>query len=184
MASAGIRFLAGDSGDWHIKDINAYRGESLPSAARLSRSRADAPMHDGHRAWSLQGFTSNLRYTERDELRRLREQQEGLGRIDSLCAALIPIRKNEAWWALAQDERRAIFESHSRHIGIGLNYLPEIARQLIHCRDIDDRFDFLTWFEFKPEHADLFDRLLEQLRATEEWTFVDREVEIRLEFAP
>ena len=35
---------------------------------------------------------------------------------------LIPIRKNEAWWALAQDERRAIFEERSHHIAIGLEY--------------------------------------------------------------
>lgn len=32
-----------------------------------------------------------------------------------------------AWWALAQDERRAIFGEQSRHIGIGLKYLPAVA---------------------------------------------------------
>jgi hypothetical protein len=32
--------------------------------------------------------------------------------------------KTAAWWDLAQDERRAIFEEQSRHIGIGMEYLP------------------------------------------------------------
>ena len=40
-------------------------------------------------------------------------------------------------------------------------------------------FDFLTWFEFADEHTELFDQLLERLRASKEWHFVDREVEFR-----
>src|SRR4051812_31125880 len=70
----------------------------------------------------------------------------------STRAVLIPIRKNAEWWALTQDERRAIFERRSRHIGIGTRYLPAIARRLHHCRDLSHQepFDFLTWFEFAP----------------------------------
>jgi len=68
-------------------------------------------------------------------------------------AALIPIRKSEAWWALAQDERRAIFEEQSKHIAIGMEYLPPVARRLHHCRELGEAFDFLTWFEYAPEHA-------------------------------
>jgi len=95
-------------------------------------------------------------------------------------AALIPIRKSPAWWALPQDERRAIFEQRSRHIADSMVFLPRIARRLYHARDLGQPFDFLTWFEFAPEHARAFDELVAMLRSREEWTYVDREVDIRL----
>ncbi|MCP5809994.1 chlorite dismutase family protein, partial [Klebsiella pneumoniae] len=86
-------------------------------------------------------------------------------------AALIPIRKTQAWWDLAQDERRAIFEERSRHIGIGLDYLPAVARRLHHARELGEPFDFLTWFEYAPEHAGAFEDMVDKLRRTEEWRY-------------
>jgi hypothetical protein len=126
---------------------------------------------------------SNERYVRREEKAQLIATQEGLGRPTSTCAALIPIRKNAVWWALTQDDRRAILEEQSRHIRIGLRYLPAIARRLHHCRDLSENepFDFLTWFEFAPEHAADFDALLQELRTSVEWTYVEREVDIRLQ---
>ena len=106
--------------------------------------------------------------------------QAGLGRAEATCAALIPIRKSSAWWELTQEERRSIFEDKSRHIADTLKYLPAIARQLYHCRDLGEPFDFLAWFEYAPEHAALFEDLVGELRATEEWTYVEREVDVRL----
>jgi hypothetical protein len=84
---------------------------------------------------------------------------------------------------LAQDERRRIFEESSRHVQTGLRYLPAIARRLHHCRDTGEwePFDFLTWFEFAPSDSQAFDRLAAELRSTEEWSYVDREVDLRLE---
>ena len=111
----------------------------------------------------------------------LKARQEALGRPQASLAALILIKKSAAWWDLAQDERRAIFEEQSQHNAIGLKYLPAIARQLFHCRDLGEPFDFLTWFEYAPEHADAFEDLVANLRATREWSFVEREVDIRLE---
>jgi chlorite dismutase len=87
---------------------------------------------------------------------------------------------SEDWWKLAQDERRKIFEEQSRHIQIGLKYLPAIARRLYHCRDLNEPFDFLTWFEFAPNDSDAFEVLVSELRKTKEWKYIDREVEIRL----
>ncbi|WP_189695630.1 chlorite dismutase family protein, partial [Staphylococcus aureus] len=94
---------------------------------------------------------------------------------------LIPIRKNAAWWELTQDERRSVFEQ-SKHVQIGLQYLPAVARKLHHCRDLSENepFDFLNWFEYAPIHEVEFNRLLSELRASEEWKYVDREVDIRL----
>ena len=121
-----------------------------------------------------------MRYTTAKENIALSGLQPELGRPVASKAALIPIRKNGAWWALAQDERRAIFEEQSHHIRIGLDYLPAVARRLYHCRDLGGDFDFLTWFEYAPEHAPAFDRLVDALRVTPEWSFVDREVDLRL----
>ena len=90
------------------------------------------------------------------------------------------MRKSDAWWALAQDERRAIFAERSRHIAIGLEYLPAVARRLHHARDLGEPFDFLTWFEYPPEASSHFEELVARLRETEEWRYVEREVDIRL----
>jgi len=83
---------------------------------------------------------------------------------------------------LSQDERRAVFEERSRHIAIGLKYLPPIARRLHHCRDLSESepFDFLTWFEYAPEYQSAFEDLLTELRASAEWNYVEREVDIRV----
>ena len=101
-------------------------------------------------------------------------------------AALIPLRETAAWWAMPQDERHEMFEARSRHIAIGMDYLPAIARRLHHCRDlgIGEPFDFLIWFEFTPADEHLFEKILEQVRATTEWSDIDREVDIRLVLDP
>ena len=105
-----------------------------------------------------------------------------MGRPEATRAALIPIRKSAAWWDLPQDERRRIFEESSHHTRTGLRYLPAIARRLHHCRDlsVNEPFDFLTWFDYAPESASAFEDLVAELRATEEWKFVERETDIRL----
>jgi chlorite dismutase len=123
----------------------------------------------------------HARYVERGEKGPLDTASPPLGRAEATRAALIPIRKSPEWWALPQDERRAIFESRSRHIKDSMPYLPRIARRLYHSRDLGEPFDFLTWFEFAPEHSQAFDDLVGMLRSRDEWTFVDREADIRLE---
>ncbi|MGY3470461.1 hypothetical protein ACVW0I_007332 [Bradyrhizobium sp. LM6.11] len=128
---------------------------------------------------ALVGVASTLRYTERAEKQQLTSVQAGLGRLEATSAALIPIRKSQAWWELTQEERRRIFEDKSHHIASSLRFLPAIARQLYHSRDLGEPFDFLTWFEFAPAHASLFEELVAMLRRTEEWTYVEREVDVR-----
>jgi hypothetical protein len=184
-----VTFAARDTGTtgvsgWRIERIVPVIGETLPGAAHLNiveGGNAALPSH-----WLLRGTTSNLRYTRRNEADALTAKQEGLGRAQATCAALIPIKKSEAWWALAQDERRAIMEERSRHIAIGMETLPQVSRRLHHCRDLGGEageappFDFLTWFEFAPEHAGAFDEMVGKLRASEEWEYVEREVEVRV----
>ena len=173
-------FRAGPSGTWRIDSIKAVTGESLaaPAALEVIGPLTVPPESGGD--WTLRGVTSNTRYTNRSEVEQLEATQEGLGRPQATRAALIPIRKSEAWWSLAQDERRAVLEETSHHIAIGLEYLPAIARRLYHSRELGEPFDFLTWFEFAPEHAASFERLVSRLRESAEWRYVDREVDIRL----
>jgi chlorite dismutase len=175
-----VTFSAGDAGPWRIHHMANVIGEGLPAAARLSVAEGQPPPVPDHAAWRLLGTTSNLRYTHRSEVLDLTAIQEGLGRRQATRAALIPIRKNETWWSLAQDERRAIMEEDSHHIAVGMRYLPAVARRLHHCRDLGGPFDFLTWFEYAPQDADSFEEMVRALRGTAEWKYVDREVDIRL----
>jgi hypothetical protein len=172
-------FVAGNMGDWRIERMDAICGDGLPPARALSMVRGDVESDEGT-TWHLRGVTSNLRYTTDSERRSLVSRQAGLGRSEARCAALIPISKSAQWWQLAQDERRQIFEESSHHIAIGNQYLPAVARQLHHCRDLGETFDFLTWFEYDANNEAAFDDLVRRLRETEEWRYVDREVDIRL----
>jgi chlorite dismutase len=172
-------FAGSTAGSWRIDRLSAVVGDPLPTTTHLNVSIGVS--NDGvGSSWSISGFKSNIRYADKAEIEALFAIQEDLGRPHATCAALIPIRKSAAWWSLAQDERRAIMEEQSRHIGIGIEYLPAIARRLYHSRDLGEPFDFLTWFEFAPEDSDRFEHLVDRLRATEEWRYVEREIDIRL----
>ncbi len=175
-----VHFVAGSSGPWRVDRVNCVVGEALASAERLAIHESPQSVAYGESTWVLRGVTSNTRYTNRPEVKTLVSKQAGLSRPEATRAALIPIRKTPAWWDLAQDERRAIFEEQSRHIGIGLEYLPAVARRLHHSRELGEPFDFITWFEYAPEHEGAFEAMLERLRQTPEWRYVDREVDIRL----
>jgi len=179
--SNAFSFAAGDAGPWKVTRMIEVKGPGLAPASRLNVLNELLPAVPAGGRWVLRGLTSNVRYATRAEMARLEAAQPALGRPEAIQAALIPIRKSRAWWELAQDERRRIFEETSRHTAIGLEYLPAVARRLHHSRDLGEPFDFLTWFEFAPEHSGAFDELLARLRATEEWKYVEREVEVRLE---
>lgn len=181
MANFSVSFVGGAVGDWRVTDASCLCGEDIHPVAALSRVESNDPQPDA--VWQLRSYTSHLRYTLARERDALNGRSAALGRGEARLGALIPIRKSAAWWALAQDERREIYEERSRHTSIGMDYLPQIARKLHHCRELGEPFDFLTWFEFAPEHRGLFDELVGRLRATEEWTYVDREIDLRVERA-
>jgi hypothetical protein len=174
-------FMGGKTGFWRVVEMNTIAGAPLESVTRIDVIDREVSLPAGA-AWLLRGITSNERYVTRDERSKLVARQPGLGRPRSTHAALIPLRKNGAWWALAQDERRAIFEDQSTHIKTGLKFLPAVARRLHHCRDLgqNEPFDFLTWFEFSPADTGAFDELLGELRSSREWDYVEREIDIRL----
>jgi chlorite dismutase len=180
MAVQPFTFVGGEAGTWRVAEIRPVIGEPLAQVARLAIVNGSVDSLPAGAKWLLRGVTSHERYVTRDEHQLLADKTPALGRTEATCAALIPIKKSAAWWDLAQDERRSIFETRSDHIKTGLQYLPAVARRLHHCRDLGEPFDFLTWFEYGPSDSEAFEELVSRLRRTDEWTYVEREVDIRL----
>ena len=175
-------FVGGAIGTWCIVRMEAIIGDALANAERLNVINGPVASMPEDAKWLLRGITSNDRYVTRQEKDQLAAKQPSLSRPQAICAALIPVRKTATWWDLTQDERRMIFEERSSHVKTGLKYLPAVARRLHHCRDLgaNEPFDFLTWFEYAPSDSRAFEELVTELRASEEWTYVEREVDIRL----
>ncbi len=182
MNARAFSFVGGETGPWRVVRISTIIGEALADVRGLNIVDGAVTGLPDRAKWLLRGITSNERYVTRVEKDQLVAKQPALGRAQATCAALIPIRKTASWWALAQDERRRIFEESSKHVATGLRYLPAVARRLHHCRDLGENepFDFLTWFEYAPSDSAAFDELVAELRASEEWGFIDREVDIRV----
>ncbi len=180
MDSRLFTFAGGDQGAWSVLSVKAVVGETLPLVARLDIANGPASVEGAE--WTLRGMTSNERYVTRGEKELLVAKQAALGRPTATHAALIPIRKSAKWWALTQDERRAVLEERSHHVEKGLKYLPAIARRLHHCRDLGENepFDFLTLFDYAKADSAAFEELVAELRSTEEWKFIEREVDIRM----
>jgi hypothetical protein len=181
VASVVSAFVGGAEGPWRVERLNAVTGPALQGVERVHV--VEGPAATGSfagSAWVLRGAASYERYVRRVEHDDLAARSPELGRPEATRAALIPISKSSAWWALPQDERREIFEERSHHIATGLVYLPAIARRLHHGRDLGEPFDFLTWFEYASADADAFEDLVARLRRIEHWRYVTREVDIRL----
>ena len=174
------RFVGGDAGPWVVDRIDPITGPSLPHAPHVTVIESATATLPRNPAWVLRGVFGHERYTTPEEHEALARRQEPLGRTAATRAALIAVSKSEEWWQLSQDERRAIFEERSHHIEIGTEYLPAVARRLHQGRDLGEPFDFITWFEFGPRHTSAFEQLVGRLRATEEWSYVVREIDIRL----
>ncbi len=133
------------------------------------------------------GVTQDLHYTsdaQRQELdKRSRPELEP---SNHSTAVLIPIRKSEEWWELAQDQRQAYFrktEERRGHTAIGLKYVDRVFRKLYHSRYLHAAlgYDFLTYFEFEDIYEKDFTTLIAELRDTRvnpEWVYVNREFEI------
>lgn len=178
--SISVTFAGGEAGSWRVERMETVIGPALPPVSRIAVIEGrDAPL-PREAVWFLRGITSYERYVRRAEHEMLVSRQPLLSRPGATCAALIPIRKSNEWWQLSHDERREIFEERSHHIATGLDYLPAIARRLLHSRDLGEPFDFLTWFEYSSTDTGSFEELVRKLRKTPEWVYVDREVDIRL----
>lgn len=139
-----VAFAGGGSGTWRVISLQPVKGEPLPhvpyvsvlegvSAAAAAPAAAPSPCDaeaaerssgsgssggSSSSAWVLHGVTSNLRYTSGEELAAMVAVQEGLGRPAATLAALIPIRKSPAWWALPQVLQQLPHMQRPRNAGV------------------------------------------------------------------
>lgn len=175
-------FVGGQTGRLRVVSQTTIAGSPIARPDRVDLRSGLAADWPESALWVLHGVASNDRYTTRAEKTALASKQAPIGRPKATAAALILLRKRPEWWALTQDERRRILEEDSHHIAIGMRYLPAVARRLLHCRDLDEPapFDFIGFLDFAPADEAAFDEMLFQLRATTEWSFMDREIDIRL----
>jgi hypothetical protein len=180
--SRAFTFIGGDNGGWSVVSQQTLSGAPIAPVARVEMVSGIATEIPSSAKWTLRGVATNDRYTSAAEKAELVKRQAPIGRAEATRATFVLLRKTAAWWGLAQDERRAILEEHSHHIEIGLRYLPAVARRLLHCRDLgtNEPFDFLGFLDYAASDEAAFDDMLGQLRATQEWTFIDREIDIRL----
>lgn len=132
-------------------------------------------------AWVLKGVVSSSRYIAREERDPFDTTETSFSRGEATCAALIPIRKSLDWWTLGRSDRTQLVEARTRAVNRTMRFLPAFARRLRLGQGLSEEFDSVTWFEFSQSDTPVFDDLLGALRTSEEWQFVEREIEIRLE---
>lgn len=167
-------FYGVGAGEWKVIRSTTLCGEPLPEVSHLTTTETAAA------SWSLSGVVAERVYATAEEDARLRALSPELGRPQDTRGAFIALRKSAQWWSLSHNKRRRIFEEQSRHMRIGEGYLPAVARQIFHSRALGEPFDFLSWFEFAPQFEGAFDELVDKLRRSREWAYVEREVELRL----
>src|SRR6478609_3295974 len=96
-----VSFVGAETGSYRVLRMSAVVGAPLAPVRALSSQ----PLHltvsaVPSAAWVLRGTHSALRYTEQAEAASLRAVHPAIGRPDCSHAALIPIRKSDAWWNL------------------------------------------------------------------------------------
>ncbi|HWC11967.1 MAG TPA: hypothetical protein VG455_12175 [Acidimicrobiales bacterium] len=159
-----VAFVAGFDGQWLVEGIRARAGEPLAPAARLAIVEgAAAETAEGR--WVLRGVVAG-------QGEDARADQLPLGRPEARCAVLVAVRMAPAWWQHAEDDRRAL--------SANIEHGPTISRRIHRARNRDEPFDVLTWFEFAPDQQAEVDEMVARLREAEEWSYVERDVEVRL----
>lgn len=180
MGSPSYSFIAGDRGSWEVVSVSPVVGETLEPVPFMDVRNEYVMNLPVDFRWLLRGVTGSRRQVDSVRQSSVMSAQPQLGRRKATCAALIPVRKKQAWWDMAHEERCRLCEAKSRGAISEVEYLPDVARKLHHCRDLNEPFDYLAWFEYAPEQSSEFEKLVAALRKNEDWKFVEREVDVRL----
>jgi hypothetical protein len=170
---------------YHVDAVEHRSGPPVTGVepgATLIRVEAPAPRPPLGRGFHAVGVVQHVLYTDADRRKELAAISAG---EHGTRAVLIPIAKNDAWWALAQDERDRFFRrtpDRPGHVDIGTHYARSIFRRLYQARyQPGSEWDFLTYFELGDQDTGSFRELLASLRdpgLNPEWGFVERETEI------
>lgn len=184
--------IDGQKDHYEILDVVPVTGQppvSMKTQGPFLRLETSLPMPLFESVAQWKGTVRHLQYTTAQVRTELQKRSASpYPASDSTLAVMIPIRKSEKWWNLAQDERQKYFEKKSErqnHTAIGYGYADRIYRKLYHSRYLEVNaplgYDFLTYFEFHEKNRALFKNLLRDLRdlsINPEWQFVDFELEI------
>ena len=176
-----FQYVGGSSGAWRVTEMTTHSGVPLKPVTHIEIVHGRANHPSNRASWVLRGLARNTRFFTREERASTDSRRFAANPSASTCAALIPIRKSAEWWSLEAEDRQEIIEARTLHIRQGLRFLPAIARRLLHGRDLGEPFDVVTWFEYAPRDARIFDELVAALRSSMEWQYVEREIDIRLE---
>lgn len=175
-----LHYVGAASGPWRVTEMTTLSGAPLKPATHVQIAHGQVNPLRVRSSWVLKGVVRNTRFFSREERLPLNAHRFAPNPSETTCAALIPIRKSAEWWKLDDEDRQQIVEARSRAITRGFGFIPAIARRLLYGRDLGEPFDLVTWFEYSPSDARIFDDLTCALRASEEWKFVEREIDIRL----
>jgi hypothetical protein len=169
---------------YRIDAVERRSGDAVAvePGATMIRVEAPGPRSSLGRGFQARGVVQHLLYTDAERRKELMAISAG---ERGTRAVLIPIAKNDAWWALAQDQRDRFFRpapERPGHVEIGAQYARSIFRRLYQSRyQPGSEWDFLTYFELEDADAGTFRELLAALRdpgLNPEWGFVERETEI------
>jgi hypothetical protein len=172
-------YVGGRTGAWEVTELTATHGRPLARVSHVDIVNGPLDRIPFGTMWLLSGMVRKTRHVIREE-RDPRTSRPLMIGAEATCAALIPIRKSAAWWALDQMQRREILETRSWSVLIGQQIISFLIRRLQHGRDLSEEFDDVTWFEFAPRDSADFDDQLAAWRASEEWRYVERACDIRL----
>jgi len=177
---AQYNYVGGNGGAWSVTSASALSGLPLARVTHIDIVRGPLSRTPPGTAWVLSGLVRNTRYVSREDFETRAPEIPHAPKSTAMCAALIAIRRSKQWWELGHQVRREILETQSDLWTAGLHYLTGMVRRWQHRRDLSEQFDCVTWFEYEPHDAEAFDKLLTAWRASEEWSYVARECDIRL----
>lgn len=173
-------YIGGSSGSWRITQMQTLSGPALRLASHVEIAHGPVVRPPGGASWILSGIARNTRFVTREERSPEQCWSTSSQTREATCAALIPIQQSAAWWDLAHDEREEIIETQSRCLSDRLRFLTTFARRFLFGRDLGEPFDIVTWLEYSPCDEALVNDLAAALRQTQEWKYVEREIDIRM----
>jgi hypothetical protein len=180
MAGSLFQYIGGSTGPWRVTNVTTVCGAPLKPASHLEIIQGRLDRFPPHCSWILRGVAKNTRFYTQEERVASKAQRIVPGLSAATCAALIPIRKSSEWWSMNIQDRQEIIEARTSHIDRAFRLIPAMARRLLYGRDLGEPFDLVTWFEYAPKDAKIFDDLAATMRSSLEWQFVEREIDIRL----
>lgn len=172
-------YIGGRTGAWEVTELTANHGSPLARVSHLDITNGPLERIPASTVWVLQGLVRSTRHVIREE-HETRDSKRRNGMAEATCAALIPIRKSAAWWALDKLARLEMTQLSSWSGLPGQQFLSAVVRRLQNGRDLSGQFDEVTWFEYAPRDASVFNDLLAAWRASDEWKYVERDCDMRL----